>query len=178
MCRLQLLRALFSRIYVSFVFLDTIWVILQVSETGVLDITQGMSRFGVDLDNTGPKTADQIASSYNPFSSPHMNNRPSEGSTSNTSVLLHTSPVAATTTTTTSPMAAESCLSGATCTTTMSTATVNHSLNNSLLSNGTSRHIKFQSKVCTVCCCLLCIMQVVSLELTQADFNRSEKFRY
>jgi len=51
-------------------FGDTIWVILQVSEDGLLDITQEMSKCGSDLGSPGPKQMDPDSQPYNPFNSP------------------------------------------------------------------------------------------------------------
>jgi len=43
---------------------------LQVSETGLLDITQEMYRFGGDLGNSQAKSTEHLDETYNPFSSP------------------------------------------------------------------------------------------------------------
>lgn len=43
---------------------------MQVSETGLLDITQEMYRFGGDLGNSRAKSTEHLDETYNPFSSP------------------------------------------------------------------------------------------------------------
>lgn len=45
-------------------------MILQVSEDGLLDITQEMSKFGSDLGSPRPKNKDSDSQPYNPFNSP------------------------------------------------------------------------------------------------------------
>ena len=69
---------------------DIIWVILQVSEDGLLDITQEMSRFGSGLGIPVSKSQDKEA--YNPFSTSNvssMNSVANEHSTSLQSTTLN-----------------------------------------------------------------------------------------
>ena len=115
-------------------------MILQVSETGLLDITQGMSRCGGDLGHPGSTTSDSIDPMYNPFNSPHKlaSHSPSADAAS---ILAQTA----------STCSVGSNSTAVVCTTTnatsiMTTASLNNHPDTSNFSNA-SRHIDFHSKV-------------------------------